>query len=73
MISCWLIFAIFGIALFANKFGFCESYINFNIGKNECNLMGKEWVNNYHNFDNILNSISTLFVISTLDTWGEIM
>ena len=73
MISCWLIFAILGMALFAHKFGYCESVMNFHVGKQECSLMGKSWQNAYHNFDDVFNSISSLFVISTLDVWGEIM
>ena len=73
MVSCWLIFAMFGMALFAKKFGYCESEMNFEISKEECGLMGKQWINSYHNFDDVINSISSLFVIATLDVWGEIM
>ena len=35
--------------------------------------MGLNWFNYPFNFDNIENSLGTLFVISTLDLWGEIM
>ncbi len=31
------------------------------------------WINFRHNYDNITIALPTLFIISTLDGWGEIL
>ena len=39
----------------------------------QCLNLGQEWENSYLNFDNILQSMSTLFVMSNSVGWAEIM
>ena len=35
--------------------------------------MGLSWINYEYNFDNVLNSLPTLFIVYSFDKWGEIM
>ncbi len=35
--------------------------------------LGGDWVNNYLNFDNVLNGMVTLFVLSTTEGWVDLM
>ena len=39
----------------------------------QCLNLGYEWENSYLNFDNIVQSMSTLFVVSNSIQWSEIM
>lgn len=47
--------------------------MNFHVSKSECISNNRTWVYYKHNYDNITEAIPTLFVISSLDGWGEIM
>jgi len=49
--------------------GYCDHYTNFGISRDNCT--GK-WINYPHNFDTIINSMQTLFILSTFDGWGVI-
>lgn len=71
LLSVWLIFAIFGITLYRNRLGFCEDKMEFYVDKTECLHEGKRWLNYIHNFDDITHALPTLFVLATLDEWGE--
>lgn len=73
LIQVWLVFGVFGIALYRGQFGFCENKMSFGINKEECVREGRQWVNYKHNFDDIRQAIPTLFVIASLDGWGEIL
>lgn len=59
--------------LFRNRFGYCDYLSNFGINKEKCVLNNKEWKIYPFNFDNIYNSLLTLFAVSTLDGWSAIM
>ncbi|CAD8056227.1 unnamed protein product [Paramecium sonneborni] len=63
----WFIFAIFGMSIYKDKLGFCDSYFNYGVGRQECQ---GEWKIYPHNFNNIIEAMQSLFVISTLDGWG---
>ncbi|CAD8190377.1 unnamed protein product [Paramecium pentaurelia] len=69
----WLMFAVFSMMLYAGKMGFCEEYINYDVGQEECIKQGKEWKVYKHNFDNITTAMPVLFIISTFDGWGSIL
>lgn len=66
-------FAVFSIMLYTDKMGYCEELINYDIGRNECEQEGKNWIVFKHNFDNITTAMPALFVISTFDGWGSIL
>ncbi|CAD8059210.1 unnamed protein product [Paramecium sonneborni] len=63
----WFIFAIFGMTIYKDKLGYCDSYFNYGVGRSECQ---GEWKIYPHNFNNIIEAMQSLFVISTLDGWG---
>lgn len=43
------------------------------VTKRDCEVFGGAWKNRQYNFDNLANAIVTLFVVSSLDGWVEIM
>lgn len=49
-----------------------RDFLNIN-DKWQCLNLGQDWENSYLNFDNILESMSTLFVMSNSIGWAEIM
>lgn len=72
--------------LFRDRFSYCESKINFLTSKEQvfiikkfylkikkCEKQGKKWNTYISNFNDIFNSFLTLFIVSTLDGWSEIM
>ena len=68
--SIFFFFLIF--CVFCN-FAFCVFvfFIKILIFQKKC---GNElWINYRYNFDNIFNAMITLFVVSTMDGWDEIM
>ncbi|CAD8075875.1 unnamed protein product [Paramecium primaurelia] len=69
----WTMFAVYGMILYQNKFGFCDDLMQFDINKQQCEDEGRRWITYQHNFDNITVALPTLFVISTFDGWGEIL
>ena len=67
----WLIFAILGVSLFGGKMYSCE---NPNIKtQNDCEAYGYEWKNADSNFDNVIEAMMTLFIVSSLEGWPTIM
>ena len=70
----WVMFAILGISFFGNKMAHCEGIDDYyNIGIVQCERIGGTWTNFEGNFDNILNSFVTLFVLSSLEGWPNFM
>ena len=66
-------FAILGMILFRNRFGFCENQFNYNISKTTCLAKNQKWMVNPFNFDTFPNALLLLFVVSTLDNWTYIL
>lgn len=71
LISVWFMFAILGVSLFKGKFYSCsnETWTT----KELCTGNGYEWENADSNFDNVYEAMVTLFIISTLEGWPDIM
>ena len=85
----WLIFGILSVQLFGGKFYDCYGIDNANtddthnlyidtygIGATDidkCLSLGGAWLNPNYHFDNILDALKSLFVISTLEGWHTIM
>lgn len=67
----WMMFGILGISLQKNKMNYCSegSYILYD----ECMQLGGDWMTYDLNFDNILNTMITLFIMSTLEGWPDYM
>ena len=71
-----LFFGLIGVKFFKGGFYYCniEMKNKFNIkNKTDCFDYGGDWLNKDLNFDNIINSISTLFQISNTEGWLYIM
>lgn len=71
LIIVWLMFAILGVSLFGGKFYHCEMETIDNM--EDCELYGYSWINFDHNFDNVLEAMMTLFIVSSLEGWPDIM
>ena len=67
----WLFYAIIGIQLFKNKFGYCQSPENMNVNMKNCKY--GNWVVHQNNFDDIFNALLTLYIVSTFDHLGTII
>ncbi|CAK91591.1 unnamed protein product (macronuclear) [Paramecium tetraurelia] len=67
----FLLFGIFGVTQFKGAYYYCDiSEVN---DKLECFDQGGSWQNKNFNFDNVLNAMITLFVISTTEGWINLM
>ena len=77
----WLIFGILGVQLFKGQFYTCSDgdvvSINDCIGvmvdADSGELVERAWSNTNYGFDNIGQSVVTLFEVSTLEMWLDIM
>ena len=69
----FMIFAILGVNFFGGGFYYCtiERYILHN--KKQCLMAGGAWANQDHNFDHVGAGMITLFVVSSLEGWPDIM
>ena len=69
----YLIFAIIGVNLYGGKFFFC-SIDKFKLHTaQECELNAGLWSRYDHNFDNTKWAMITLYVVSSLEGWPDIM
>ncbi|KAL4505974.1 hypothetical protein ABPG72_013735 [Tetrahymena utriculariae] len=70
----WIMFAILGISLIGNRMGYCSelAYI-YHVNQDRCLSMGYSWKTYDTNFDNILNSMRTLYIISSLEGWPDLL
>ena len=69
----FLIFAIIGINFYAGKFFYCsiDKYILHT--EVECEFAGGKWKVHDHNFDDVMRGFITLYVVSSLEGWPDIM
>ena len=86
---CFLVFSILGVQLFSGKLGYCtdpsvftkQDCIGFNEHLYNTTVDGsglfvvqqRLWLSRPQNFDHVLNALLTLFEVSTLEMWSEIM
>jgi len=69
----WMMFGIFAINLFAGKMFYCSIGKFTYRDKYECNVNGGSWQVHDSNFDNIIQAMMTLFIVSSLEGWPDIM
>lgn len=67
----WLMFAILGVSLFGGKLYSCKNSLITT--KDVCISQGYVWSSKYPNYDNIINAMITLFILSSLEGWPDIM
>lgn len=75
----FLMFGILAITLLQNKLNYCNmpnnnlltynNYGPYNVGADACKAAGGTWTTQFINFDNILNSLLSLYVFSTRENW----
>lgn len=69
----WLMFSILGVNLFGGKFHYCSiDKLQYSFAET-CEKAGGEWMRYDANFDSVPHSMLTLFIISTLEGWPDIM
>ena len=69
----WLMFAIYGMNTFMGMFFYCtEQPYKYNT-EWVCEAHGGEWKKFDHNFDDIGQSMITLFVVASLEGWPDVM
>lgn len=73
VIVVWLMFAILGVNLFGGKFQYCADQTYEISTKEECDKIHSEWLTYDHNFDSVPRAMLTLFVVSSLEGWPDIM
>ena len=66
-------FGILGISLLGSRLGYCNVKNYYGINFNECMDLKANWITFWPNFDNIMNAMNTLYIISSLEGWPNIM
>ncbi|KAK7939671.1 hypothetical protein WMY93_002997 [Mugilogobius chulae] len=70
----FIIFGILGVQLFKGKFYHCEGMHVKNItNKSDCLDAKYRWIRRKYNFDNLVQALMSLFVLSCKDGWVNIM
>jgi hypothetical protein len=69
----WLIFGILGMNFMSDKMNYCDIPFYYDVSKDVCLANGYTWKRAYWNFDNIGESLVTLFVLSTLEGWPNVV
>ncbi len=72
----FLIFAILGVSFLRNRMNYCADdtdAVLFDVNKADCLARSLSWKTYDWNFDNVISSLVTLFVVSFLDNWQVIM
>ena len=68
-----LIFAVIGVSLFKGKYYTCSGTGPEIITKADCINAGFDWANGDSNFDNIIQAMRTLFILTTTEGWAGVM
>ncbi|KAM7386593.1 hypothetical protein PAMA_009280 [Pampus argenteus] len=70
----FIVFGILGVQLFKGKFYHCEGLDTRNIrNKTDCLQASYHWKRRKYNFDNLVQALMSLFVLSSKDGWVNIM
>uniref|UniRef100_A0A3B3W328 Voltage-dependent T-type calcium channel subunit alpha-1H n=1 Tax=Poecilia latipinna TaxID=48699 RepID=A0A3B3W328_9TELE len=70
----FIVFGILGVQLFKGKFYHCEGLDTKNVtNKSDCELANYKWIRRKYNFDNLIQALMSLFVLSCKDGWVNIM
>ncbi|XP_075310983.1 voltage-dependent T-type calcium channel subunit alpha-1H [Odontesthes bonariensis] len=70
----FIVFGILGVQLFKGKFYHCEGLDTRNItNKSDCLQASYRWIRRKYNFDNLIQALMSLFVLSCKDGWVNIM
>jgi len=73
VVMVWLMFAILAVNTLAGKSFYCSIDMYKNHNKYDCNNAGGHWLVYDSNYDDIFSALMTLFIVSTLEGWPDIM
>ena len=69
----YLIFAIVGVSLMGGKFFYCNLNMYQMQTEQDCLFALGQWKRWDHNFDTVIEAMNTLYVVSSLEGWPDIM
>jgi hypothetical protein len=69
----WLMFAILAVNLYAGKAFYCTEEMYVHHYEEDCLEAGGQWLRYDSNFDSVGNGMITLFIVSSLEGWPDIM
>ena len=69
----WMMFAIYGMNTYMGMFFYCSKEPYKLNTRWVCQDAGGEWLRFDSNFDNIGQAMVTLFIVSSLEGWPDIM
>ena len=69
----WVVFAIVAISLLRDQLGVCKTENSYNTSKKECLELGLVWTRQPWNHDNVVESLVTLFVLSNMEAWPDLV
>jgi hypothetical protein len=69
----YLIFAILGVNFMGGYFFYCGIEPMILHTESECNMAGGEWNRHDHNFDDVIEAYISLYVVSSLEGWPDVM
>jgi len=69
----WLMFAILGVNLFGGKMFYCSIDKYILSTQKECETARGVWKRYDSNFDNVINAMMSLFIVSSFEDWPSIM
>ena len=69
----YLLFAIVGVNFFGGNFFYCSIDLYEIQTEQECLLIQGQWSRWDHNFDTVLEAMNTLYIVSSLEGWPDIM
>ncbi|CAH1116001.1 unnamed protein product [Phaedon cochleariae] len=70
----FIIFGILGVQLFKGTFYYCSGEnLTGVVTRQDCDARNYEWKNQKYNFDDLVQALMSLFVLSSRDGWVNIM
>jgi len=69
----WLMFAILAINLLKGKSFACSIETYTRKTQFDCNMVGGSWERHDSNWDDVSQALMTLFIVSTLEGWPDVM
>ena len=69
----WLMFGILAVNMFGGKFQYCSEMEYTYVYKYACEEAGHSWLTKDSNFDSVPDAIISLFIVSNLEGWPDVM
>ena len=73
LILVWLIFAILAVNFWKGKLFYCDRDPYVYSTQETCERFGGAWIQATQHFDDVPSAMLTLFAVSTLENWQDIM